>query len=329
LVFHFNIREKNLTNQTHRVLELLKRFNNNEKVCIAQLTNEFLWEEKSEKTIRRDLDAIKSIFPESFELIRGEKGCYKAITRQAFENFMKPNTLSLMVQTFSIAQQSNLFNNLDIDDIDRRIIESKIKDLKKVYEFKNKPLENKASDIKIFKKLESSIYHKKEIIIDYEVNGELEQFEIKPYKILFMSENFYLASEVMNQNFVFSVFRISKIKDVAYANKTFHHNLDIISFIQSMQTPLAKYTPNFRDNLMEVIIEVDSSKAEHFKAKKYMHSQTLVEEKDNGNIILKFTVTREVEMKDIVKRWLPYVHVISPKSLRDEIADDINQYLNK
>ena len=63
-----------MTNQTTRVLELLKRFNNNQKVCIDTLQQEYLWEAKSEKTIRRDLDVIKSIFPESFELIRGEKG---------------------------------------------------------------------------------------------------------------------------------------------------------------------------------------------------------------------------------------------------------------
>ena len=45
-----------MTNQTARVLELLKRFNDGKKVCIEALGNEVLWEGKSEKTIRRDLD---------------------------------------------------------------------------------------------------------------------------------------------------------------------------------------------------------------------------------------------------------------------------------
>ncbi|MEN5387857.1 hypothetical protein ABE179_07960 [Aliarcobacter skirrowii] len=65
-----------MTNQTARVLELLKRFNDGKKVCIEALQNEVLWEGKSEKTIRRDLDVIKLIFPESFELIRGDKAWY-------------------------------------------------------------------------------------------------------------------------------------------------------------------------------------------------------------------------------------------------------------
>ncbi len=119
-----------MTNQTARVLELLKRFNDGKKVCIEHLQNEMLWEGKSEKTIRRDLDVIKLVFPESFELIRGEKGCYKAITHQAFKNFMNERNISLFVQTFNIAQRSNLFDSLDIDASDKAILEAKSKEYK-------------------------------------------------------------------------------------------------------------------------------------------------------------------------------------------------------
>lgn len=50
------------TNQTARVLELIKRFNNGQKISIEALSNEDLWFGKSEKTIRRDLEVyLKSI----------------------------------------------------------------------------------------------------------------------------------------------------------------------------------------------------------------------------------------------------------------------------
>jgi len=62
-----------MANQTYRVLELIKRFNNNEKVCIAQLQNESMWYGKSDKTIRRDLDIIKAVSPDTYHLIRGEQ----------------------------------------------------------------------------------------------------------------------------------------------------------------------------------------------------------------------------------------------------------------
>lgn len=50
------------TNQTVRVLALLKRFNDGEKVSIETLSNEDLWYEKSEKIIRIE-DLIKIWIP--------------------------------------------------------------------------------------------------------------------------------------------------------------------------------------------------------------------------------------------------------------------------
>ncbi len=318
-----------MTNQTTRVLDLLKRFNQNKKVCIAQLQDELLWEGKSEKTVRRDLDVIKEMFPESFELIRGgENGCYKAITKEAFNNFIdNPNTLSLMVQTFSITQHSDLFNNLEMDETDKKLIENKIKDMKKIYEFKSKPFENRSGEAEIFKIFEHAIYHKKETLIVYGEKGYEQEFTIKPYKILFMNGNFYIASEVLNTSFQFSMFRISKIVSAQYTKKTFHHNRDITSFIKQMQTPNAKYTPEYREHLIEVIVEVDKCKARHFKAKKYLSSQKIVEEKEDGSLILSYEVTQDMEMDEVIKKWLPYVKVISPDSLKKSIEKDLQEYL--
>ena len=107
-----------ITSQTARVLELVRRFNKGETVCIEKLISEAqedidanclddnLWinnDEKkpkpvSERTIRRDLDIIKKHLPDCYDLIKGEKGCYKSITKNAFDNFtnnanefVKPN----------------------------------------------------------------------------------------------------------------------------------------------------------------------------------------------------------------------------------------------
>jgi len=323
-----------MTNQTARVLELLKRFNNNNIVCIEELQTEYLWQTKdnkpmSDKTIRRDLNIIKAIFPESFELVRGaNKGCYKAITKQAFNNFMNPNNISLMVQTFNMAQRSNLFESLDIDRIDKSIIENKVNDLKKIYEFKNKPFENKPNDFELFKKLESSIYHQKHIVIDYEVLGKIEKIEVQPYKILFMNENFYLACEVEHEDYTFSPFRISKIHSVLDTTKTFHKNFDIEEFILTIQTPFSRYTKNFKQNLVDVILEVDSAKAEFFKVKKHLLSQIVLKTKENGNLLIKFTVTQESELEELIRKWIPYIKVIEPLSLKDKIHSTLTKYLN-
>jgi len=317
-----------MANQTYRVLELIKRFNNNEKVCISQLQNESMWYGKTEKTIRRDLDIIKAVFPDSFHIIKGEIGCYKAITNELFNNMTSADNISLLIQTFNIAQRSNLFGDLSINAADKGILERKTKETKNTYLFKNKPFENSSGDIVLFKKLEQAIYHRKEIVIDYKAVSSVEQKKVKPYKIVFMNENFYLACEVDHKDYSFSLFRISKIQTVDFTQKNFHQNRDLASFIKEMQTPMAKYTPNFKEHLIEVIVEVNAIKSQHFKAKKYLPSQKITEEKKNGNLLLSFVVTQTLEMQDIIKRWIPHMKVVSPLSLKDQIDKELLEYLN-
>lgn len=334
------------TSETERVLDLIKRFNNNEKLCIDQIIEEAqydaddnipnIWlnsrnEPVSERTIGRTLKVLKEYFPDSFELIRGgkgEKGCYKAVTKQTFENFMQPETLSLMALTFSMASKSDLFDNFNLNEDDKRLITKELKNVDKVYEFKNKPFESSKTDNKILKVLEHNIRHHKCIILQYPLGKEFKRVEVKPYKILFINENFYLACEVEHENYMFSMYRISKIKTVEETTKTYYENREITNFIKDIQTPFATYVPDYKRFLIDVKLEVDSNKAYFFKVKKHLKSQEILEEKDNGNLIINFKVTQELEVEDLIKKWIPYIKVISPLSLKIKIENQLKEYLN-
>lgn len=318
------------TNPQARVLELLKRFNNGEKVGIEALQSDIMWEGKSEKTIRRDLDVIKEYFPDSFELIRGgkgEKGTYKAITKDVFNNFMDKDTIALMVQTFNIAQRNNILEGLNIGDDDKRIIDAKIKKSKECYEFITKPYETKKGDVKLLKELERAIDWKRYTTITQREGDASKDYEVKPYKIVFMNENFYLACENLSEKYPFSIFRLTNIFKVKLHAKTFHINPDIESFIKNMQTPFPLYTPEFRKHLIEVVVEVDSSKARFFRAKKFLPSQR-EKVNDDGSLTVSFKVTQEMEIEELVKKWIPYIRVVLPLSLKQKIEDDLKQYLN-
>lgn len=321
-----------ITNQTARVLELLKRFNDGQKVCIDALEKDALWEGKSEKTIRRDLDVIKEYFPNAFELIRGgkgERGCYKAITQSTFDNFLKPDALSLLIQTFNIAQRSDLFDSFDMSSDEKKILDSKVNQVNKYYEFKNKPLESKKDDYKLFKKLEQAIELQKYLILEYpDHNGVFEKKEVKPYKIVFIQENFYLACEVDNENYEFSMFRISKIRSTEDTKKTYQKNPDIIDFIKFMQTPFAIYQRDFRKHLIDVVLEVDKSKAFFFHAKKFLRSQVIFDTKENGNLIVTYKITQLREIDALIKQWIPYVKVIEPLNLKEQILNELRAYVD-
>ena len=320
------------TNQTARVLELIKRFNDNQIVCIEQLKKDYLWEGLSDRTIGRDLKVIKEYFPQSFELIRSHEdsigACYKAVTKDSFNNFMKPEVVSLMVQTFNMASRSDLFENFDLDANDKRIISRKVNELNNIYEFKNKPFENAKSDSRIFKVLERNIKNQKCIVIEYPFQEVLKKVEIKPYKILFINENFYLAYETDNEEYSFGMFRISKIKTIEDTPKTFHKNLDIDNFIKDIQTPFPIYKPNYKEHLVEIVLEVSHAKAFFFKSKQYLKSQKIIEIKENGDLVVQYFVTQEMEVEELIKRWIPYVKVTEPLSLKLKIEEELRTYLS-
>lgn len=337
-----------ITNQTARVLELVRRFNKGETICIDKLISDAkedilvgclddnLWinnnEKKpkpvSEKTIRRDLEVIKKHLPDCYDLVKGEKGSYKSITKNAFDNFINAEFMSLMVQMFNLANKSDLFSNFDLDNNDKKILESKIKDSKKCYEFKSKPFETFKSDSVLLKKLENKIKLQEYINIEYEINGKLNKFEVKPYKIVFINENFYLACEIESEKLEFAMYRLSKIKSVEDTQKIFHKNIEIEDFIKDMQTPFPFYRRDYKKYLINVVLEVDKSKAFYFENKKYLKSQEKLKTLDNGNLLLSFKVTQEMEIEELIKRWIPFVKVIEPLSLKDKINSDLRKYLN-
>lgn len=319
------------TSQTKRVLELIKRFNDGEKVYIEALQNDSDWwndtrqEPMSEKSIRRDLNVIKKYFP--FELVRGEKGCYKAVTKSTMNNFINKDTKALLVQTFNIAQRNNLLKSLDINEDDKRILESEIRKSKDCYEFISKPFESKKGDEELLKDLENAIHNKRYVKITYKTAIADNIYLLKPYKIVFMNENFYLASENPDERYRFTMLRLAQIKSVELQKEQFHHNPDIKDFIKYLQTPFPLYKPQFREHLIDVIIHVDKNIAKFFRLKKYLPSQK-EDEQEDGSLMVSYKVTQERELEEIIKKWIPYAKVISPLSLKEKIEAELKKYLN-
>lgn len=319
-----------------RVLELLKRFNDGQLICIDALANDPLWYGKSEKTIRRDLDVIKEYFEDSFELVRrGDKGemggCYKAVTKDVFESFMNKDTLALMVQTFNIAQRNNILQSLDISDADKRILQNKIEKSNECYEFISKPYERKKGDEKLLKDLEKAINWKRYITIEHIEQSGIVKHELKPYKIVFINENFYIACENTKHEkeniSKYSIFRINNIKSVQMHSKTFHQDLDLKDFIKNLQTPFATYEFPFREHTIDVKIEVSEKKAKFFKQKKFFPSQK-ESINENGSLIVSYQFTQEMECESFIKSWIPHVKVLEPLSLKNKIKIELQNYLN-
>lgn len=310
-----------------RVLELIRRFNNGETLCIDTLLYDPLWIDLSERTIKRDLGLINEVFPNFFYHIDGTSGCYKAITKDMFSNIVSPQEMALIIQTFKVAKRNELYDNLSISKEDKRLMEKLIKKSEEHYIFKSQPLENQLSNLDTFKQLEHAINYRKEIKILFPMSsGETKRIQVRPYKILFMNSNFYLASERTDKKGYFARYRISRIEEVEITNINFKKVRDIEDFIVALQTPFATYQTPFRQHLISVVLEADITIFRYFKQKDYLPSQQL-KQLENDKFQITYTVTNEKEVESIIKRWIPLIEVIEPLSLKEKIHKDLTTYL--
>ncbi len=58
-----------------------------------------------------------------------------------------------------------------------------------------------------------------------------------------------------------------------------------------------------------------------------MSSQQILETKENGNIVVSYQITQEIEIEELIKKWIPYVKVIEPLSLKEKIESELRNYL--
>jgi predicted DNA-binding transcriptional regulator YafY len=93
-----------------------------------------------------------------------------------------------------------------------------------------------------------------------------------------------------------------------------------------MQTPLAQYRPHYKENLIEVVVEISSPKAHYFKSKKFFASQKIVESRENGELVVSFKLTDTVEIESFIMSWIPFVRVIAPVSLKEQIETTLKEY---
>ena len=109
--------------------------------------------------------------------------------------------------------------------------------------------------------------------------------------------------------------RIAMIEDLQYTGNDFVHDKDIMEFIYYMQSPWATYKQDFKQHLKEVILTIPKKQAKYFKLKKFLPSQKIIYEDNDGTITLSFTVSSENEITGLIKQWIPYIKVKSPDSL--------------
>lgn len=211
---------------------------------------------------------------------------------------------------------------------DRKAIEESLKKESDIFLFKQHPFELFSDNQqKIFKELKVAVKNREYRSFNYDYKGEMVIDSAKCLKIVFMSNNWYLAIE--NQKQAFQFLRIAFIKQIKYSkSKTSFHSKVLEKYeeyFDSLQNPMTLHKKP-----KQALLLASKKVAIYFKKnmKPFFPTQEFIKENIDGSVEFKLSFTQPIEILPFIKQWQPDLKIIAPDSLQKELIQDLQKAVN-
>lgn len=280
-----------------RLAQILTKLNNGERLTVKELEIEF---NVGDRTIQRDLNERLSYIP-----IIKEKGYYYlpdyALGKLSFNDIKNFATLSGIKSLYP-----KLSHSFIVDILNAKI--------NKAYLIKNQGFEDISYRYDWFEDVSNAILNTFQIKFSYNDKKRV----VNPYKLINNNGIWYLLGDEDNKlkNYTFS--KIKNLKLIE--NNQFTPTKDFIDKIEQNDTNW------FSENLIEVILEIDSSIKEYILRKDIFPNKKIIEQTDD-RFVLSTNISYDEEILGIVKYWLPYIKIKSPQYLSEKLSNILNEYL--
>jgi len=297
------------------ILSIMKDLKNSKTICTNEYAKRF---NVSVRTIQRYLEDISQFLQE--EAIEIKRGCYKFLNFSKIEeHLLEPADREDFekIAFFLNATDQKLLKYLGIDE---KIIKKILKDDFLI--IKSSPIEE-LMNFKLFKEVKRAIKYSQYIDVVYETTKKYEFKNLRAYKMVFAQGNWYLVThndDELNNGLKF--LRLNFIKSINVKKTTFKKDKEILEFLKTFQSLMSE----FGAKKQEVIVFVDKEVQRYFKVKKFLSSQTILKETNDG-LIIRYYITGENEILFLAKEWLPHMKILSPASLQDKLQNLINEFL--
>ena len=279
-----------------RISLILTKLNNGEKLSVKDLSKEF---GVTKRTIQRDLNERLINIP-----IQKEGDVYSLEAHYLGQlTFDDINNFAI----FSGIKQ--MFPSLNTEVVNT-ILD---KDAYNPYLIKGHNYENLTTTAHEFKLIEKAIIDSKMIELLYKE----QQRQVHPYKLANVKGIWYL---VALQEGVIKTFTLSKISNLNSLNRSFSFDEKILSKIENEDSLW------FSNKKTEVILKVHHSIAQYFKRRKTLAYQKILEEDEDGSLLISTQMTFEEEVLQIVRYWIPNIHIISPMKLQKKLEESLESY---
>lgn len=285
--------------QVFRILSIIKRLYAIETINTKDASIEY---EVCARTITRDLKSIANIIP-----IKNNSGNYLLDISQ--HNPLGDELNYHLVSSFASDMKIKA-SCIDKANFSKDIVSFAIK-------YEKLPKE-------LGRKILNAIKRNKKIIFDYKKSkDDITNRVVSPIKIFIDSPSgiWYLIAVNDKDNMV-KTFTLSKIKNFKESDMVFDISDDIQKEADEIKT--VWHSSNHQPQNIRLYIEKEV--AQYFDDIKLHHSQTIEKIDMDGGIEILCQITNKMEILPAIKSWLPYIHVLEPKWLKDEVLETIKRY---
>lgn len=278
--------------------------------------------DRTRTNIRNSLKVIKEHFGD--KLVETRRGHHKLVTlpRELYDLYrIAPSDL------MDIFHFVALFDEVKLKVLAQKEPEliAKIKrEVGKLYHAFDAPFE-KVENMEHWEKVKKAVKQRRYLSIAYEKNKLKTYNFIKPIRIVFARNNWYVAALLTEEKeeYDFTFFRLNYIKFIKTETKTFHSDTQAIQHLKSMQSLFDSYGAAPYD----VTVTIDKAVSAYFRQKNYLKSQKIIQEHKDGSISVSYRITSPMEILPIIKQWIPYIHIQEPESLKREMSQILRDYL--
>ena len=272
------------------------------------------------RTAQRYIEDIEEAFPDN---LLKENDFYSFVSNSTLEK----NILNFDKKEFEILIDLVSLLEFDIsnkfDENTKKFVNKIQKQYSQSYMIKQNPFEKLSLKRDLLFDIKNAIKNNRYTKIVYESDKKYIFDEAKIFKSIFAEGNFYIAiltKEELNNGFKF--LRLNFISDIKLYSNSFKKDIEAEYFIKNFQTLFSSY----KEKTYEVILKINPSVKRFFLQKKFLSSQKIIENKEY--LTLSFEITNDMEILPLVKKWLPNIKIISPKTLKDKFNEELKSYLD-
>ncbi|WP_291371025.1 MULTISPECIES: YafY family protein [unclassified Acinetobacter] len=284
-----------------RLARILTKLNVGHQLSVHELALEF---RVSSRTIERDFDRLNSYLP----LIQDTKTKKFYLDSSYFGRFKLQD-----IQNFAqLSGIQNLYPSLDISFL-RELFDNRSN---LVFSAKGYNFEDNTQYAEHFKVLTASIQKRQQIALFY--RGQIRV--VKPYRLIHHMGNWYLAA-VRKQEL--RVYRLGRIEKMVCSHRlsSFEHDQAVLQQLKDEDGIW------FQHEKQEVVLSVHPDAAIYFKQRRIFPEQIILEQSPTGELLISCQIRHQKELHPLVRYWIPYVKIVKPEHLQQELDDSLHGYL--